>query len=116
MHELAITQNIISIAEKNAPEGAPITAVRLQIGRLTGFVPDCIRFYFESLTRGTRLEGAELEIETTPGRALCRRCGREVELEEPILICPECAAIDIEVTSGRELLVKSIQVESEEEA
>ena len=43
-------------------------SVRLRVGRLSGVVPDAMRFCFELVTAGTPLEGAALEIEQPEGR------------------------------------------------
>lgn len=108
MHELAITQSVVdAVLDKTGDRR--VTTVRVKVGRLAGVVPDAMRFCFDLVTTGTTLEGAELEIEQPPGRAHCRSCGDEFGLTELVLLCP-CGSADIEVTTGRELLVSSVEV------
>ncbi len=83
--------------------------MRLRVGQLSGVVPDALSFCFELATAGTALEGAALEIEVQPGRANCRTCSADFSLHDAILLCP-CGSADVEVVSGRELAVRSVEV------
>jgi len=114
MHELSITQEVVRTVE-DARRGAGldlrVTAVRLKIGRLTAVVPDCLKFYFEMLTKDTPLEGAAVNIEIVPMNARCGACGAQFSLDEPMFLCPECGSGETEILSGRELVVDSIEVD-----
>jgi hydrogenase nickel incorporation protein HypA/HybF len=106
MHELAITQGVVdAVTERTGT--APVTRVRVRVGRLSGVVPDALRFCFELVTAGTPLDGAALEIEQPEGRARCRACGAEFALADLILLC-DCGSADVEVLAGRELAVASV--------
>ncbi|MCW2704562.1 MAG: hypA [Blastococcus sp.] len=106
MHELAITQSVVdAVTERTGT--APVTVVRLRVGRLAGVVPDAMRFCFELVTAGTPLEGAELEIEEPEGRGRCRTCGAEFPLPDLVLLC-DCGSADVEVLAGRELAIASV--------
>lgn len=108
MHELAITQSLVeTVAARTG--GARVATVRIRVGRLSGVVPDAMRFAFDLVADGTTLEGAVLEIEEPPGRGRCRTCGADVELPDLILLCP-CGSADVEVRSGRELAVASVDL------
>jgi hydrogenase nickel incorporation protein HypA/HybF len=106
MHELAITQSVVdAVTERTG--SAPVTTVRVRVGRLAGVVPDAMRFCFDLVTAGTPLEGAELEIEQPEGRGRCRTCGAQFPLTDLVLLCP-CGSADVEVVAGRELAVASV--------
>src|SRR5207237_269762 len=62
MHELAITEGVVEAVTERTGR-APVTSVRLRVGRLSGVVPDAMRFCFELVTAGTPLAGAVLEID-----------------------------------------------------
>lgn len=87
----------------------PVAAVRLEIGRLSGVVTDSIRFCFEVVANGTGLQDARLDIDEPTGRAYCRNCGDEFELDDPIMLCP-CGSADLEVLSGQQLRIISVEV------
>ena len=69
MHELAITEQILRMAEEKArDEGAKaVTRVRLVVGMGQGYAGESIRMYFGMMSEGTLCEGAELEYEMKQG-------------------------------------------------
>jgi hydrogenase nickel incorporation protein HypA/HybF len=113
MHELGITENIISIVTEHAEEkGAnKVTKIHLKIGEMTQIVDDCISFYFEQLSEGTIAEGAELIFDKIPIRVRCSKCGMEKEASDYDFICPSCKTVCIEFINGRELAVDNIEIE-----
>lgn len=86
MHELSIATAAVEVCAERAA-GARVLRVRLEIGRLAAVLPDSLRFCFDVCTRGTELEGAELDILEIPGRAVCHACRQTVDLSEPFGSC-----------------------------
>lgn len=108
MHELAVTQSIVdAVAERF--EGVKVSGVRLEIGKLSGVVPDAVRFCFDLVAEGTTLAGARLDIDEPPGRALCGNCGREFALEVPIPLC-HCGSAGVRIIAGDQLRILSVEV------
>jgi hydrogenase nickel incorporation protein HypA/HybF len=111
MHELAITQSVVDmVVERTA--GRQVSLVRLEVGRLSGVVPDAMEFCYQLLISGTSLEGSTLVIDQTPGTAHCRSCGQDFALHDLILLCP-CGSAEVEVIAGRELRVLSVDLVAE---
>jgi hydrogenase nickel incorporation protein HypA/HybF len=108
VHELAIAESVVGTVTERLPD-AKVTCVHLEIGVLSGVVPDSIRFCFDLATEGTAMEGAELEITEQPARCRCRDCGTEFQPEGTILLCP-CGSADIAVLGGEELNILSVSV------
>lgn len=108
MHELGITQEIVSRAADRA-QGRRVVRVVVEIGKLTAVLPDAVRFCFELCAEGTPVEGAELRIIETPGTARCRACGNGLELDRPFGRC-ECGNTDLEWLGGEELRITEIEV------
>lgn len=108
MHELAVTQSVVDTVTARTGD-AHVTTVRLEIGRLSGVVPDAVRMCFELVAAGTPLEGAALEISEPPGRASCRDCGRAFDTDDPILLCA-CGSADVEVHGGDQLRITTVEV------
>lgn len=108
MHELAITESVVE-AVRDHVDGRSVVAVHLRVGKLSGVVPDAMRFCFDLATAGTSLEGARLEIDEPSGAAHCRECGRDFAIDDLILLCA-CGSADVEVTAGRDLTVASVEV------
>ena len=108
MHELAITESIVAAVVERMPD-TPVTRVYLSIGRLSGVVPDAVRFCFDLVTAGTPLDGAELEIDEPHGRVACRGCSIEFDSDEVLVLCP-CGSADLALLRGRELRIRSVEV------
>jgi hydrogenase nickel incorporation protein HypA/HybF len=108
VHELAIAESVVETVTQRLP-GATVTCVCLEVGALSGVVPDSIRFCFDLATEGTGLAGARLEITEPPARCRCRACGAEFQPDSPVVLCP-CGSPDVAVLSGEELKIVSVQV------
>jgi hydrogenase nickel incorporation protein HypA/HybF len=117
MHEMGIALQIVEIAGASIPKemaGARVARVNLKVGKLAAIVPESLRFCFGVATRETPLEGAELAIEEVPVKARCRDCQAEWTIEEPVFSCGVCSSGSIQILSGRELDIVSIEISEEE--
>jgi len=117
MHEAGVAQAIVRIASKSAIKaGAKVVkSVQVDIGDLQAVNDDSLQFFFKAASKGTILEGAELQIKHIPIRAYCSRCHKKVEIERTIFACPLCGSFEVSPRSGQELFVRSIEVEDETE-
>ena len=109
VHELAICTAIAKIAHQTAA-GRPVERVRVDIGHLRQVVPDTLRHSWEMVVFGTELDSVPLEVREVPAIIECRDCGARTELDLPILRCGQCDSTAIDVVSGDELLVTSLDV------
>jgi hydrogenase nickel incorporation protein HypA/HybF len=108
VHELAITEGIVAAVVERMPD-TTVRRVHLEIGRLSGVVPDAVRFAFDLVTAGTTLDGAVLEIDEPGGRVACRSCAAEFDSDDVIALCP-CGSADVELVRGRELRIRAVEV------
>ena len=114
MHELAIAESIVAIAERHAA-GRRVSRVEVAVGHLRQVVPAALEFAFELVAQGTLLDGAELALEEVPAAGRCRSCDAESRLDGFPFTCRACGGWDVEVTAGEELRVESLDVDMEEE-
>lgn len=110
MHELAIADSVVQIASRHA-NGRQVTKVYLKVGHLRQVVPSALAFSFELVAQGTPVEGAELEMEEVPATGKCRTCGAESQLQNFPLQCAACGGFDLELITGEELYVESLEME-----
>jgi hydrogenase nickel incorporation protein HypA/HybF len=108
MHEIGIAEEIVAAVVRRS-EGARVHRVIVEIGKLSLVHPDALRFAFDLCCEGGPIEGAQLEIIETPGRASCRRCGGTVLLEKPLGVC-NCGSTDLDWVSGDQLDIKAMEV------
>lgn len=113
MHEFGITESIVNIVLDKAKEARAnrITEINLVVGKLSGFVPDCIQFYFDFLSKDSIAEGATLHFELAPAQFRCRNCSLVFHPQDTLWTCPKCQSQDVEIAGGRELYIKSMEVE-----
>jgi hydrogenase nickel incorporation protein HypA/HybF len=109
MHEFSIASAVVDTAVAHAA-GRRVTVVSVRTGRLRQVVPDSLEFAFGILSRETVCEGARLEQEVVPAVLRCTGCAHEFEIDVPVFRCAACAGTDVEVRSGEELEVESIEV------
>jgi hydrogenase nickel incorporation protein HypA/HybF len=113
MHELGVTENIVNIALTKAGEAQAnkVTQIKLVVGELSGFAPDCIQFYFDLLSKDTIAQGAVLHFESVPAQLRCRDCSAIFQAQDTLWACPKCQGRSVEISKGRELYIESMEVE-----
>ena len=117
MHEMGIALQVIEICQASIPADAGdarIQRINLKIGKLSAVVEDSLRFCFEAAAKDTCMEGAELHIEEVPVVVHCRDCGADSVIDTAAFSCPACGGGKLDMLSGRELDIQSIEIEDRE--
>jgi hydrogenase nickel incorporation protein HypA/HybF len=111
VHELSLMQDLAAAVDARVREAGRRRATRvvLEVGRVSGVLPDALRFCFDACTRGSAAEGAELEILEITARAVCRTCGAELTPSEAYAVC-RCGSARLDWLAGRELRLKALEV------
>jgi hydrogenase nickel incorporation protein HypA/HybF len=112
MHETSLAGGILRLVEEvQARERfARVSRLRLVAGALAGVELRALRFALEAIAPGTLLDGAEVEIEETPGQAYCLGCGETVPIASRLDDCPRCGSAALQPTGGTELRVVDLIV------
>jgi hydrogenase nickel incorporation protein HypA/HybF len=116
MHEMGIAMQIIEIATASIPRHSGkvrVEKVNLRIGKLAAVVPESLRFCFEIAIKDTPLDGARLIIEEKPVVARCKDCAAEWTIQDAVFTCENCHSGSLEILSGRELDIESIEIADE---
>ncbi|MDO8886321.1 hydrogenase maturation nickel metallochaperone HypA [Candidatus Oleimmundimicrobium sp.] len=108
---MAITESILSIvlAEAEKRDATRVKTVKIEVGELTNIVGDCVKFYFELMSKDTLASGAEVEIAEVPLQAKCPLCGKVKRVENLDFIC-ECGT-GMKIIAGKELAISAIEIE-----
>ncbi len=117
MHEMGIAMDILRIVQESIPAemtGAKVQRVNLRVGKFSAIVAESLRFCFNVAAADTAAEGAELAVEEVPVVVRCNDCGHAWTIEEAVFVCPKCQGAKIEMLSGRELEIVSIELAEEE--
>ncbi|MFC1527312.1 hydrogenase maturation nickel metallochaperone HypA [Candidatus Neomarinimicrobiota bacterium] len=113
MHEMTIAMNIVEIVCKQANDknAHKINSVELEIGELSGIMIDSLEFCFEAACKNTIADGANLNIHTIKAEAFCKTCNYNFNLESNFSPCPTCDDFNFELKKGKELLIKSFNID-----
>jgi hydrogenase nickel incorporation protein HypA/HybF len=113
LHELSLTQSIVELAIEHAEreEAKVIRSLTLEIGALSGVIPDAVEFAFDVCSKGTLAEGARLEINYIEGRGRCQECSRETELDKLTYACPHCGSLALETLQGKEMSLIEMEID-----
>ncbi|MEX2579907.1 MAG: hydrogenase maturation nickel metallochaperone HypA [Verrucomicrobiales bacterium] len=116
MHELSIATHIVdTLTSDLADNPGKIVAVRLDVGVLSGVVPDALQFAWDVACEGSRLAGSELRISEISAVAHCPRCEADRPLDSIYrLCCPVCDEWTPEIVAGRELHIRAVEMEASE--
>jgi hydrogenase nickel incorporation protein HypA/HybF len=84
----------------------------LRVGALSGVVREALLFSYDLATEATALEGSKLIVEDMPVVVFCETCNKNVELPGiQSFRCPVCNTLSAAIKQGRELEVRSIEIE-----
>ena len=116
MHELSICQGLLRQVQQVATDNnaRSVELIRLRIGGLSGVEPPLLERAFEIARAGTIASEAVLEIEEGPVVVKCRECGASSAVAVNRLICQYCGEWRVTVTEGEELLLLSVEIETQE--
>jgi hydrogenase nickel incorporation protein HypA/HybF len=111
MHELSICQSLLTQVTQLAREhqAQQVAQIVVQIGPLSGIVPELLAQAFTIASADTVAHSAELILETLPVRVRCLSCGGETEVDANRLICAHCGDWQTQLISGDEMLLTKIE-------
>lgn len=116
MHELSIAQALVEQIEAAATKAHAKRVVRvvITVGALSGVDPEALRSLFPLVAEDTVTADAELVVEPVMARVRCRACDREETVANAFIRCAVCSSRDVELIAGRELHIKTVELEIDE--
>ncbi len=114
MHELNVLMAVADQVEQIATQNNLrfVDAVVLEVGELSSIVPMFLTEYYPlAVEKKPLLKDSKLKIEMVPGNARCLNCGTEFNVIKNNGYCPECHSFEKEIISGRDFVIKEIQVD-----
>ena len=113
MHELSIALRIVESLNDELAEEEDLTvsAVTIQVGALTGLVPEALQFSWDMATENSLLQGSKLNIEWVDAAGFCPECSVERTITNlQSFRCPVCRTPIQQVTGGNELEILTLEV------
>jgi hydrogenase nickel incorporation protein HypA/HybF len=111
MHELAVCQALLDEIDVQAASRAParVATVTVQIGPLSGVVPELLREAYQFAKLGTVAADAALVIEPAEVRVYCAACETETAARANRLVCGRCGNWRTRLLAGDELVLRTIE-------
>lgn len=110
MHELSVANALVTaVVDGLGSSPAPVREVHVDVGALSGVVPQALEFAYDVACAGTPLEGSVVVVHPRPAVVHCAGCDADATVEGVlVLVCPGCGAPSGDVRSGRELTVTHV--------
>lgn len=114
MHELSVALRVVEALDEELagePAELKISSVALQVGTLTGLVPEALEFSWDMATERSRLHGSKLDIQIVDAVGFCLKCQREQTLTNlQSMRCPVCREPITQITGGNEMEILTVEV------
>lgn len=120
MHELSMADGILKAVISNAEQNdaTEVTEVTIEIGKLALLNPEQVKFMLGVLSEDTIAKDANFVMVEIPIEIKCKECGYigladndDLDHYAPMVECPKCENKVIEVTNGKDCIVKNIVIE-----
>lgn len=113
MHELGITEQLLSLALRHAEtaRASRVTALNLVIGEFASVVDESLQFYWDFVAKGTIAEDAALHFERVPGMFQCSDCNHQFGMADFEGRCPHCGGSHTTIIDGTQFSLASIEIE-----
>jgi len=116
-----IIKTVISVAEEN--KATKVSKVTVEYGLFSLVEAPQLDFCLGLIAEGTILKDAEFVLERNNGKIKCDECGYEGEpkiadddmLQLMMFSCPKCDSSRTTILDGRQIIISSIDITTDEE-
>ena len=111
MHEYHLVDQLVKEALKAAEDKKlnKVSKVYFVVGRSRGMEEGAVKLYFETISEGTILQGAEVFIRFIPTQLNCLKCRKNFLPSKASLNCPACGVQGQPTETGKELSVEKVE-------
>jgi hydrogenase nickel incorporation protein HypA/HybF len=120
MHEASLAQSIVEavLAHAKNENAETVKTVEVDLGRLSSFSEEQVAFWVKIGFEKTIAEKAKVRFRIVEPVIKCSDCGFEGPLPMPEAMdhflprfaCPSCGGAAIEITKGREVVIRRIRI------
>jgi hydrogenase nickel incorporation protein HypA/HybF len=114
MRELNAVQSILSKAllQARQSQAKSIKSLQLALGEISELDQASLQQHWESLSRGTPAERAQLHFRSIQAEVQCMACFEKYHPSDGKIHCPYCGSYGAKILSGEEFFIESIELES----
>ena len=113
MHELAVTQYVFELVNKQADKNnlSKVNSIHLLIGDQCDYVPEIIEEYLQVMSEGTPLDGVKVDATVKESKVVCKDCGAEFTRHEFKDVCLKCGSDNLKLNRCTDFIVEKIEAE-----
>ncbi|MDF1578473.1 MAG: hydrogenase maturation nickel metallochaperone HypA [Desulfobulbales bacterium] len=113
MHEMFLAMSIVEQTRAAAAaEGADrVLEVEIEVGSLAGVMLESLEFCLEAAARSTPVADTDFRLLPVMASGRCSSCRNSFEVDSFFAPCPACGKVDLAITGGRELKIRSLTIE-----
>jgi hydrogenase nickel insertion protein HypA len=123
MHESTLAYSVVRTVMEQAEKSAAVKvrSVTVELGEWSAFNSEQVKFWVKIGLENTIAHRAKIYFRKIKGVIRCAACGFEGECPRtqkenghfrgPILQCPTCQSVEVEIIHGREAIIKNIIIE-----
>ncbi len=115
MHEFSIAQNILDTVYQNIDKNDIVSRIIVEIGSFSGIDKGSLEFCFGVIKAETSLKRSRISVNIVDTVAKCKNCGNMYTVNDYFFICPECDSTEAEIVRGDKIILKSIEVDDNEQ-
>lgn len=117
MHERSLVRGLIEQVseELRLRKLGRLHGIRLELGEFSGVEPSLVKLAFEEMSRDAWGHDVELELVVIPLTAECIGCGTLFPVEAFRFVCPDCQGNNVQIRSGEQMQLASLNAESANE-
>lgn len=114
MYEFSLTNSVNNAVQRLCKQTGwkKVRRIMVKVGGMRKVNPELMAFIFAAVSKDTPAEGALLSVMMLPVTLKCYSCGKIVTREDTELVCPLCGSSNVQILSGHELAIESLEVES----
>ena len=114
MHELSVTESILQTVLESAEKHnvSRVVKIHLEVGELNDLKPEWIQQYFDTLSKSTLAENAEIVVHSKPSEFTCYDCGEifSLDLKKANTVrCAKCGGNNCSLSGGSEFYIRDME-------
>ncbi|PSR23263.1 MAG: hydrogenase maturation nickel metallochaperone HypA [Sulfobacillus thermosulfidooxidans] len=108
MHELSLAIPISEYVLQES-QGRNVEEIVLDVGMLSGIVPDALDLALQVVLQGTCAEEARITYEWQDGEGQCRFCNTRFPMKDVLDVCPGCGQMGAKILSGTQIRLTGLR-------
>ena len=114
---MSVTQCSVAVSYDESAGASRVVAIDLDVGELRDLDEAWVQRYFRFVSAGTLAVDATLRVRRSRALFLCLACGTTFGFDlrsDDGVACPACSSARVELSTGNELRIESIDVAEEQ--